>query len=313
MFEIKRYTSDDRLAWDEFVARSKNGVFQFLRSYMDYHADRFSDCSLLFFRKKKLYALLPANAVGDVLFTHQGLSYGGLVTDERATAAEVCELFRELNDWLRACGFRMVHYKPVPSIYHSMPAEEAVYALTLVCHARLVSRDMSSVLLMSHRPKFTESRRSGLRKAVAAGLTVTVSSDVRDFWTVLEENLKLKYQSKPVHTADEMSLLMERFPGNIRLYVVKDAGGTTLGGTVLYLTPQVVRTQYISASAAGKACGAIDLLFDELLNRADFKQPYFDFGTSAMSHSNEMIASLIFQKEGFGGRGICFDQYEWEL
>ena len=90
-------------------------------------------------------------------------------------------------------------------------------------------------------------------------------------------------------------------------------GDMPMGGTVLYLTPQVVHTQYISASSEGKQLGALDLLFDYLLNEMDFHRPYFDFGTSARENSNEVLSSLIFQKQGFGGRSVCYDWYEYDL
>ena len=86
-----------------------------------------------------------------------------------------------------------------------------------------------------------------------------------------------------------------------------------LGGTILYLTPQVVHTQYISASEDGKRVGALDLLFDHLLGDENFHQPYFDFGTSALGNTNEVNSSLIFQKQGFGGRSVCYDWYEYDL
>ena len=62
MFEIIRYTPDRKDEWDRFVAKSKNGTFLFFRDYMDYHADRFRDHSLMFYLDDNLYALMPANA-----------------------------------------------------------------------------------------------------------------------------------------------------------------------------------------------------------------------------------------------------------
>lgn len=47
---------------------------------MDYHADRFQDASLMIYRKGQLYALLPANRLNNILYSHQGLTYGGLIT-----------------------------------------------------------------------------------------------------------------------------------------------------------------------------------------------------------------------------------------
>ena len=56
MFEVRRYTPDKANEWNRFVAASKNGTFLFERQFMDYHADRFTDCSLMFYRDNALYA-----------------------------------------------------------------------------------------------------------------------------------------------------------------------------------------------------------------------------------------------------------------
>ena len=127
MFDIRQYTDNDTdsKAWNDFVALSKQGTFLFDRHYMNYHRDRFSDYSLLFYKKGKLYALLPANIDGDTLWSHQGLTYGGLITNTHATTAEVCMLFEELNAYLHDHGIRHVVYKAMPWIYQQLPAEEA--------------------------------------------------------------------------------------------------------------------------------------------------------------------------------------------
>ena len=100
MFDIVRYTPDKCQEWNQFVAQSKNGTFLFYRQYMDYHADRFHDHSLMIYRKSRLYALLPANGYDDVFASHQGLSYGGLVMDQHARAAEILDVFSLLNAYL---------------------------------------------------------------------------------------------------------------------------------------------------------------------------------------------------------------------
>ena len=97
MFEIRRYRPEQANEWNAFVKQSKQGTFLFDRNYMDYHADRFTDHSLILYRKQQIYALLPANQVGDVLFSHQGLTYGGLLTTQRATTADICEAFKPVS------------------------------------------------------------------------------------------------------------------------------------------------------------------------------------------------------------------------
>ena len=312
MYEVRRYTPALADDWNRFVEVSKNGTFLFDRRFMDYHADRFYDHSLTVWREGRLYALLPANQKDDVLVSHGGLTYGGLVMGQQCTAQGVFNVFEIINDYLRRKGFRCVVYKAIPWIYHRLPAEEDLYALTAVCNARLAIRDISSAIVSSNRLPFSESRRSGLRKARRAGLTVCESDDIEVFWQILNDNLTSKYAVRPVHTADELRLLRSRFPENIKLWLVCD-GMTPVGGTLLFLTPQVLHTQYISATPYGKQHGAIDLLFDHLLNHVYTDYPYIDFGKSTVSDSADLNPQLIFQKEGFGARAVCYDTYEYTL
>ena len=312
MFEVRRYTPDKANEWNRFVAASKNGTFLFERQFMDYHADRFTDCSLMFYRDNALYALLPANVKGDVLTSHGGLTYGGLVMSSRCSAKGVQEVFAAMNTYLADQGVRRVVYKAIPWIYHQLPAEEDLYALTSISHATLIIRDISSAVIGDRPVKFSESRKSGLRKALRMGLTVRESEDFATFWQILNANLTAKYGVRPVHSVSELELLHGHFPQGIRLYMVYD-GETPLGGTLLFLTPQVLHTQYISATAEGKAHGAIDLLFNHLINEVYTDYRYIDFGKSTVSDSADLNEQLIFQKEGFGARAVCYDTYEWTL
>lgn len=310
--EIRRYRREDKKLWNSFVSKARNATFLFDRNYMDYHADRFDDNSFMFYHKGKLKAVLPANVAGDTLYSHQGLTYGGLLLDKKATVEDVLECFDSLNSWLRENGISKVVYKALPWIYQQYPSEEDLYALTWKCKAQLISRDISSSIVIDNKLKFAESRKSGIRKALSLNIEVGESNDVDGFWHVLEDNLGNRYNAKPVHTSSEMKLLMSRFPNNIKLYVAK-MNGEIVGGTLIYVTPQVVHTQYISASVEGKKHGALDLLFDYIINKVYANCRYFDFGKSTEQGGAYLNEPLIFQKEGFGGRGVCYDWYQWEL
>lgn len=310
--EIRRYRREDKELWNSFVSKARNATFLFDRNYMDYHADRFDDNSFMFYHKGKLKAVLPANVAGDTLYSHQGLTYGGLLLDKKATVEDVLECFDSLNSWLRENGISKVVYKALPWIYQQYPSEEDLYALTWKCKAQLISRNIASTIVIDNKLKFAESRKSGIRKALSLNIEVGESNDVDGFWHVLEDNLGNRYNAKPVHTASEMKLLMSRFPNNVRLYVAK-MNGEIVGGTLIYVTPQVVHTQYISASVEGKKHGALDLLFDYIINKVYANCRYFDFGKSTEQGGAYLNEPLIFQKEGFGGRGVCYDWYQWEL
>lgn len=312
MFEIVRYSSEKKNEWNQYVQNAKNSTFLFLREYMDYHSDRFSDYSLMFYKKGKLHSILPGNKRENTFYSHQGLTYGGLIVNNKVTVSETIELFRELNEHLKSESFDKVVYKAIPWIYHACPAQEDLYAIFRCCDARIVGCNVSSTIVEQNRIKFIESRKSGMRKALSNGLTVRLSDDYESFWNILDTNLKNKYGTKPVHTLDEMLLLKSRFPKNIKLYLAYK-GDKPLGGTVLYISKQVVHTQYISASMEGKEEGALDLLFDYLINQEYINYQYFDFGQSTEDMGHVLNENLIFQKEGFGGRAVVYNIFEYDL
>lgn len=313
MFTIKRYTPDDAAAWDCFVDDSKNGTFLFRRDYMDYHADRFDDYSLIIRKDKQIYALLPAcDDNNGTFWSHRGLTYGGLILSSTATAAATVEMIHEINEWLQKAGFHSVVYKAIPWIYHRLPSEEDIYAIFRECKAELIGRDISSAIVMDSQLKWSTLRRRGVNKALRNNVSINCNNDFEAFWDVLDNNLINKYGVHPVHTINEIKLLASRFPKNIMLYTAQKAGNI-IGGTVLYITNQVVHVQYISASSEGKQTGAIDAIFYRIIHNDFAGYRYFDFGKSTEDYGHMLNETLIYQKEGFGGRGVCYDTYRWKL
>lgn len=305
--EIVRYSSEHKPLWDEFVESSKNGTFLFKRDYMDYHSERFRDNSFLIYRKEKLYCLLPANINDGVLYSHQGLTYGGLVMNDRCSVEGVMDVFSALATQFREAGIGKMVYKPIPHIYHKLPAEEDLYSL-FRNNARLTVRNVSSTIKLPSPLRMNKDRREAVRRAERNGLTVKKTSDYEAFWRILEENLRVTYNSSPVHTLEEFLSLREKFPENIKLWGAFEEG-ELLGGVVCYYMPTLVHAQYISATPEGKKRGAIDLIVSSLIGNIEGKS-YFDLGTSNGDGGRYLNESLIYQKEGFGGRAVCYDTYE---
>src|SRR5215472_12006733 len=129
MIRIEPYTAEHKLIWDEMIANSRNGVFLFLRDYIEYHSDRFQDASLLFFHGENLVAVLPASRSGSHVLSHGGLTFGGVISAYKLSASAMLELFDTLRQRLHNEGVRTLIYKAVPHIYHRVPAQEDLYAL----------------------------------------------------------------------------------------------------------------------------------------------------------------------------------------
>lgn len=312
MFEIRRYTAEDKTLWDRYVSTARNATFLFYRDYMDYHADRFHDFSLLFYKGQRLYAILPAHREGTTLCSHFGLTYGGLLMDICVTAADTCTLFDELNEWLRAQGFQKMVYRPVPWIYHVHPSEEDLYAIYWKCGARLRSRNIGTTIFMQQHLRWRKNHLRQLRKAKNSGISVKSNAPLAEFWEILEENLMNRFQAKPVHTLEEIALLKSRFPKNIIQYsAYKDEH--IIGGILFYITPQVVHCQYISTNAEGKELGAMEAIYEQVMYHDYTTYPYLDFGSSTEQNGAFLNEGLISHKEGYGGRSVVYDTYEWSL
>ena len=306
---VSRYCTDDKAQWDAFVHSSKNGTFILLRDYMEYHADRFRDHSLLVRDGAgNLMALLPANEEGSVLVSHAGLTYAGIISDASMTTPKMLDVFKALQDYMKRSSVTQLRYKTVPHVYHGSPAEEDRYAL-FVHGAGLYRRDVLSIIASSGRLPFHRMRSRRIAKARKGSLATVTSTDFAAFWPLLEENLRRAHDAAPVHTLDEIRLLHRRFPDNIRLHLCFEQD-EIVAGAVIYDTPWVARAQYIGSSPRGRSMGALDLLFSELIERHYADRRYFDFGSSHLGGGGTLNVGLIEQKEGFGARAIVQDFYE---
>ena len=312
MFEIKRYTPQDKTIWDQYVSKARNATFLFYRDYMDYHSNRFHDYSLMFFKNGRLHSLLPAHSSDDTFFSHLGLTYGGLIMDINVTIAETCQLFECLNNYLRLKGFRHVQYKTIPWIYHQVPSEEDLYAIFWKCGAKLSIRNVGTTIFIQQNLKWRRNHLRQLKKARLNGITVQRGADIAEFWPILEQHLWQRYQSKPVHSLAEMQLLQSRFPNNIIQYNAYKEGHI-VGGITIYLSHNVVHAQYSSGNAEGMALGAMEIIYDKIMHEDYPNYAYLDLGSSTEQECSVINEGLISFKEGYGGRAVVYDTYEWTL
>ncbi len=307
MFSITRFEPALQPVWDRFVDQSRNGTFLFRRDYMDYHRDRFRDHSLVIEDRGTIVALLPANEADGVLFSHQGLTYGGFIVSPRMVAESMLEAFSAVLNYLAGRNFLRFDYKTIPHIYHERPAEEDRYALFRV-GATLVGRDILSVIAGRRRGPVQQRRRRALAKARQRNLAVSETEDWAEFWPVLTQRLRERYATTPVHSLAEIQRLNQRFPENIRLFTCRSAS-VLCGGAVVYETPRVAHVQYVAASDDGLETGALDALFEHLIESIYAQKPYFDFGRSTEGDSRQLNVGLVAFTEGFGATTVVHDSY----
>lgn len=306
-FEVTRYDPAHAATWDSFVRSSKNATFLHERSFMDYHADRFDDHSLMVTRNGKLFALMPANARDGELQSHGGLTYGGVLSDAKMSAADMLHVFEAIVAYGKGAGLRALSYKPVPPIYHSQPAQEDIYAL-FRCGADLTRVDVSATIPIPDRLPFSKSKKVGVRRAADGGVEVRESTDWAACWDLLGAVLAQRHDARPVHSLDEITLLAGRFDGRIRLFGAFD-GDAMISAMVMFDFGQTVHVQYIASSDRGRELGGVDAIVNVLLEDVYGDRVWFDFGISTTDQGRVLNEGLAQQKEMFGARSTVYQQY----
>lgn len=312
MFKIKKYRPPFKVLWDTFVDRSLQSNFIFYRDYLEYHSDRFRDQSILIFAVEKLVAIFPCNSKEETIESHGGLTFGGLLWDERLTMENLTAIFSLLIRYFAENGYKRLIYKTVPSIYHKQPAEADRYLL-FHHNAEHHTCSLSSVIPLKRWMGFAKGQQQSLKLARAADITLSKDSSLSDFMSLLSKHLMERYNSKPLHTFEELSLLSDFFPDQIRLHTASQAS-ELIAGIILFKTARVVRVQYIASSKKGFQTGAVPLILNAVIEESREVHDYLDLGTSNIpGHNGQINQGLLHFKEMLGARLVSFDSYSLSL
>ncbi len=284
-----------------------------MRGYMDYHSDRFADCSMMAFKGNRLMALLPANITGDgVLHSHQGLTYGGwILPPAHFDCVAMMEMWTVWLDHCRLSGIKEIDYKTLPYIYAVMPSQEDEYML-FRCDARLVSTNISCAVPLAANPGFNSLQRRHLRKALSEDVVFRETDDVDGFMALAGQCLAERHDTRPVHTAAEMRLLKDRFPDNIRIFGIF-SGDLIQAGVMVYDTPVTAHCQYIATTPFARDHNLLTPLFSRLINDMFSHKTYFDFGISNEDGGRMLNGGLYRQKASYGGSGVACNRYSISL
>ena len=310
-YTIKIYDAGDCAQWNNFISEAKNATFLFNRSFMDYHADRFQDCSLIVADGEKWLAVLPAHQVGNILYSHSGLTYGGLVYSEKLKLVQVIAILKSILVFLEHKSVEKLHIKMIPAIYHKKPADELDYALFLA-KAATVRCDSLAVLDLTKPFKITKTRKESIRRGIKNELIIKEESNFRLFWEeILIPNLNKKHAAKPVHSIAEIERLHQLFPDTIRHFNVYH-NDKIVAGTTVFVSDQVAHPQYISGEDNKNELGSLDYLYHHLITKVFQEKHFFDFGISNEEQGKKLNEGLMFWKESFGTGTVTQHFYEVE-
>lgn len=298
-FDIKLYQSQLKENWNTFLLESNQQTFLFQREFMDYHSDRFHDFSLMIYHNNNLVALLPANKVDNKVYSHQGLTYGGLIYSGLLDVTDLSNLFQLIIGFLKEEGVLELNLKCLPE-FQSENSSMVNNVLTSL-NAKLFRSD--KVLAIDYNEPFTihKSKLKNYRKNQNKGFKIEETGDFSLFWnSVLKPRLKEKHNTSPVHTLQEIELLKARFPNNIKQFNIY-LEDEILAGITIFDKGKIVKSQYGATTFKGERTRALEFLFLFLIyHYKDSGKAYFSMGTVREDNQLGYNPGLLRQKEELG-------------
>ena len=312
-YTIKKYHKNDYEIWNAFIGQAKNATFLFHRDFIEYHQDRFEDFSLLIFEDEKLKAVLPANIKGKSVYSHQGLTYGGLVFNAKLKGEKVEIVLDQVLLFLKENSIVNFYYKPIPDFYLQRGNQDLDFFL-FKRGAILERKEMNLAINLELPLQISKSKLKHFRRIENLDLDIVEEHDFEPFWgKVLGPRLLEKFNVKPVHTKEEIALLKQNFPDNIKQYSVYQ-DDEIIAGITIFETKDVVKSQYGATSQKGEQVRALDFLFINLIHKYKRKgKRFFDMGIVNEENESGYHSGLLNQKEELGCSVYNQDFYKIEI
>ena len=310
---VKLYQQSDFLKWNNFISEARNATFLFYRDFMEYHKDRFDDFSMMVFEGEKLVAVLPANRVGNSIYSHQGLTYGGLIYLEKTTAEAAGVMLDTILYYLRVNNFTSFYYKPIPFFY--LPKGNAEIDFFLIKKGAILDyKEMNLAVNLAVPLTISKSKLKHFRRVEVLDLELVEEQELQPFWeSVLLPRLAEKHNTKPVHTLKEITLLKEKFPKNIKQFSAY-CDGIIIAGITIFETATVIKSQYGATTKKGETMRALDFLFINLIKKYQQEgKLFFDMGIVNKDNESGYNTGLLKQKEELGCSVFSQDFYKMNL
>ncbi len=319
--EIIEYSENYRNQWDEFVLNSNNGTMFHKQSFLDYHqAGKFDFYHLLFIQNGRIIGLLPGGITdsGKVFWSPLGASYGGIVAEDVPFRLAL-QMIDTLLEFSYKKSISELYLIPPPIIYNKVFNQHFEYAMLyrrfdFEYHYISHAIDLSDGIYFD---KFDIKTQRIINKILKdKNLTIRESKDFEAFYPILLKN-KAKHKSKPTHSLNDLKVLNELIPEDLKLYMIY-YGDTPIAGSLLFLTnPKVALCFYIMMEYDYKHLKPTFLGIQESCRWAyENGYQWLDIGVSQDTTSDDPMTpsdSLIYFKERFHARGLLRTTYHYKF
>lgn len=238
----------------------------FSRQYfLDYHAQRFSDQSVLYEIGEQLVYFPAAKLEGGIV-SHPGVTYGGLVVSGKVTPELIRDIYKNIEQSYADIGITDITIKLAPKGFKNLDTDCEAWALNSLGFEAF-RLDLWNVVDVNER-KFSTQHKRNVAKFKKSNLQIIENWAYNEkFYEILVENLASRHSTKPVHTLMELQNLKNRLGDRLKLLVAVDDASNMHGGIIVFqVKEKIFHAQYIASSTHGKLNGAVNSIFDNFIN-----------------------------------------------
>ena len=320
MLTITKYNEMLFDEWEKFISHSNNGTIFQKQTFLQYHINRkFIDGSLIIKNKDVIVAALPAAIKDNVLYSHPGSSYGGIVLSRNVDFKMIDEIVKVIDEYCIAQKYKAFFLINSPSIYQKFSDQSLDYLLQwngfqqtelYISHAVDMSTTSNVLSLLTKRKRRYINNNQKLKS-----LTFEEKGCLEEFYNILVTSKK-KYNTKPTHSLGELIKLQDMFPQQIKLLVTKN-DNKIIGGSLIFFTNDNVALVFYNTILEEYRESQIAMLqlykCMEIAKKYSFQ--WIDFGVSHTPEQENPLApkfSLIHFKEQFNAKGVLRIAYQKE-
>lgn len=330
---IIKYNDDHFETYEKFIQKSINGTIFHERKFISYHpVERFNDCSLLIYDKEKLIAIFPAAVIQKdnikILKSHPGTSYGGLVIDQNLSYSEINQIFENIEEYCKINNIQFIEFRHSPRIFLNNPIDQLEFALIHRNYEREAEElstcyKLDKIKYLSfddyinyYDNKTNTKAKQNIKKAISFRLQfqfLKSDEEIKYFHQILTENLK-KYNTKPVHSAEEIIKLKQLYPERVQLPVAT-IDNKIIGGFLIFnINKNGWHIFYSALDYQNLKYKPIHFcLFKLKKYLSEMSYGYLNYGISTENSGKYINQSLLSFKESFNGIGVIRTYWKKEI
>ena len=308
MIKCEIFNKSNYNDWEKFIDHSTNGTIFHYRRFIDYHEKpKFQDCSLLFYKKNKIIAVLPAAIIDNKFISHPGLSFGSFIHNKQLAYSDAFNIIKSFESFINQKNYKKIIITFPPDCYSqsiSNYIEFCLYQLSF----KYLRLELSNVINLNKSiddiiSNFKAENRTAIRKAEKENIIIQQSEKYDEFYKILKNNLKLRHGVNPTHTLHQIKIIKELFPNKISLFTAEYNQQVIAGVINFICNKQTVLAFYISHDMKFQNFRPLNLLFLKIFEWSiNNNYQYYDFGL--FTDNQKPNISLARFKESFGSEGI---------